>query len=45
MHQVFRDQLYDSVVVWIDDVLLFAKNPADFVERLEVFFQLLERGT
>jgi transposase InsO family protein len=43
MHEVFSGQLFDSVLVWIDDVLLFARDAADFVERLRVFFEILRR--
>jgi hypothetical protein len=40
-HECFRGMLYDSVLVWIDDILLFANTPADFLKRLRVFFQIL----
>ncbi|GLD95516.1 hypothetical protein PINS_up004193 [Pythium insidiosum] len=43
MHAVFRELLYESVLVWIDDVLLFASSPADFIDRLRVFFQILRQ--
>ncbi|KAJ0389674.1 hypothetical protein P43SY_011921 [Pythium insidiosum] len=43
MHSVFRELLYESVLFWIDDVLLFASSPADFIDRLRVFFQILRQ--
>lgn len=41
MNDCFRTMLFDSVLVWIDDVLLFAKSPSEFIENLRLFFQIL----
>jgi hypothetical protein len=43
MHEVFGEHLYESVLVWIDDVLLFASSPSDFVAKLRVFFLILRQ--
>ncbi|GMF16253.1 unnamed protein product [Phytophthora fragariaefolia] len=43
MHDFFREMLYDSVLVWIDDVLLFSTSPAEFLAKLRVFFQILRQ--
>ncbi|POM68944.1 Hypothetical protein PHPALM_14828 [Phytophthora palmivora] len=43
MHECFREMLYDSVLVWIDDVLLFSTSPAEFLAKLRVFFQILRQ--
>jgi transposase InsO family protein len=43
MHDCFREQLYQSVLIWIDDVLLWASSPGDFIERLRVFFAILRQ--
>ncbi|OWZ05095.1 hypothetical protein PHMEG_00022882 [Phytophthora megakarya] len=45
MHSCFQDMLYTAVLVWIDDILLFAKTRIDYFVKLEQFFVVLrERG-
>lgn len=41
MQKCFREMLYISVLIWIDDVVLFAKGPDDYLEALRQFFELL----
>ncbi|KAE9357983.1 hypothetical protein PF008_g2896 [Phytophthora fragariae] len=34
MQDCFRDMLYDSLLVWIDDLLVFAKTPKEYLAKL-----------
>ncbi|TYZ69491.1 hypothetical protein PybrP1_001835 [[Pythium] brassicae (nom. inval.)] len=44
MQSVLRSMLYQSVLVWIDDVILFARSPAEFLTALRQFFSLLRES-
>ncbi|OWY97616.1 hypothetical protein PHMEG_00031810, partial [Phytophthora megakarya] len=41
MQGVFRDMLYDSVLIWIDDIALYATDDDTYLERLAAFLQVL----
>ncbi|POM74838.1 Hypothetical protein PHPALM_8140 [Phytophthora palmivora] len=41
MQNCFQDMLYVSVLVWIDDLLLFARTAEHYLANLEQFFQVL----
>ncbi|KAE9042606.1 hypothetical protein PR002_g3826 [Phytophthora rubi] len=41
MQDCFRDMLYDNLLVWIDDLLLFAKTPEEYLAKLREFFAVL----
>ncbi|KAJ8564187.1 hypothetical protein ON010_g7157 [Phytophthora cinnamomi] len=41
MQFVFDPLLYKAVLVWIDDVILFAKTAEEFLQALRKFFELL----
>lgn len=42
MEMCFRSLLYHHLLVWIDDLLLYAASIGQYLEKLEEFFQLLE---
>ncbi|KAF1313127.1 hypothetical protein FI667_g17682, partial [Globisporangium splendens] len=41
MQEVFGDILYDSVLIWIDDIALYATDDETYLLKLEEFFQIL----
>ncbi|GMF14713.1 unnamed protein product [Phytophthora fragariaefolia] len=41
MQDRFRDMLYDNLLVWIDDLLLFAKTLEEYLAKLREFFAVL----
>ncbi|POM76223.1 Hypothetical protein PHPALM_6568 [Phytophthora palmivora] len=41
MQDVFRDMLYESVFIWIDDIALYAKDDYAYLDRLVAFLQVL----
>ncbi|KAF4128207.1 RNase H-like domain found in reverse transcriptase [Phytophthora infestans] len=43
MSDILKDLLPRSVLVWIDDVLLYARSAGDFLENLERFFAILRQ--
>uniref|UniRef100_H3H0K0 Reverse transcriptase domain-containing protein n=1 Tax=Phytophthora ramorum TaxID=164328 RepID=H3H0K0_PHYRM len=43
MHEVLRDLLFRNVLVWIDDVLLYACTAGAFLESLGKFFAILRQ--
>ncbi|POM72870.1 Hypothetical protein PHPALM_10354 [Phytophthora palmivora] len=43
MNEVLKDILFHSVLVWIDDVLLYATTPRAFLENLSKFFSILRQ--
>ncbi|KAE8980839.1 hypothetical protein PR001_g24179 [Phytophthora rubi] len=38
MQEVFRDMLYENVLIWVDDMVLFAKTAEEFIAVLRKFF-------
>eukprot|EP00644_Phytophthora_capsici_P019273 jgi/Phyca11/132444/e_gw1.167.22.1 len=45
MHACFQEMLYTAVLIWIDDILLFARSKDEYLNQLEKFFLILrERG-
>ncbi|GMF45514.1 unnamed protein product [Phytophthora fragariaefolia] len=38
MHEVFRDMLYENVIIWVDDIVVFAKPAEEFIAVLRKFF-------
>ncbi|OWZ14581.1 hypothetical protein PHMEG_00011920 [Phytophthora megakarya] len=43
MNDVLKELLFKNVLVWIDDVLLFAQTPGAFLDNLERFFSILRQ--
>lgn len=43
MNEILKDLLFRSVLVWIDDVLLYARSAGEFLENLEHFFSILRQ--
>ncbi|KAE8901511.1 hypothetical protein PF010_g12839 [Phytophthora fragariae] len=43
MQECFRSLLYNAALVWIDDILLFARSPGEFLEKLRAFFIILRQ--
>jgi transposase InsO family protein len=43
MEVVLDTLLYESVLVWIDDILLYAKNLEEYLKRLDMFLALIQR--
>lgn len=41
MNDIFREYLDDFVVIYLDDILVFSKNPDDHAKHLELVFQKL----
>jgi transposase InsO family protein len=41
MHSVFQDLLHVAVLIWIDDVILFAADAASYLQRLHQFLETL----
>lgn len=41
MQHVFADMLYTAVLIWVDDVVLFADSDRDYLTKLSQFFQVL----
>lgn len=42
MHHVFTDELFESILVYLDDLLCYAKTMDEHLKRLEVIFQKLQ---
>ncbi|KAJ9527526.1 hypothetical protein QJQ45_025744 [Haematococcus lacustris] len=42
MNDIFRDNLNDFVVVYLDDILVFSKNKAEHLKHLEIVFRILK---
>eukprot|EP00644_Phytophthora_capsici_P015121 jgi/Phyca11/127755/e_gw1.71.203.1 len=40
MQSVFAEMLYSRLLVWIDDILVYGKDPAAFIAALRQFFEL-----
>ncbi|OWZ04566.1 hypothetical protein PHMEG_00023512, partial [Phytophthora megakarya] len=45
MNEVLKDLLFRSVLVWIDDVLLYAQSADEFLANLKRFFTILRQQT
>ncbi|OWZ05895.1 LOW QUALITY PROTEIN: hypothetical protein PHMEG_00021933 [Phytophthora megakarya] len=43
MQDCFWSLLYNAALVWIDDILLFARSPGVFLEKLRAFFIILRQ--
>ena len=43
MNRLFRDHLDDFVVIYLDDILVFSKNPADHLKHLRLVFDILRK--
>lgn len=43
MNDVLQEMLFRNVLVWIGDVLLYAKTPKSFMENLSTFFEILRQ--
>eukprot|EP00644_Phytophthora_capsici_P012504 jgi/Phyca11/122030/e_gw1.46.463.1 len=43
INDILKDLLFRSVLVWIDDVLLYAQSAGAFLENLERFFTILRQ--
>ncbi|KAE9358743.1 hypothetical protein PF008_g2540 [Phytophthora fragariae] len=43
MNDILKDLLFRSVLVWIDDVLLFAQSAGAYLKNLEQFFSILRQ--
>ena len=43
MEKVFSDHIFVTLLVYLDDLLLFSKSVGDHVEKLEVVFKLLKK--
>lgn len=41
MQECFKEMLYEALLVWIDDVLLFAASPHEYIQQLRKFFSIL----
>ena len=41
MHRIFEDMIYHTLLIWVDDVLLFARCVEDYLQVLRDFFQRL----
>ncbi|OWZ06870.1 hypothetical protein PHMEG_00020817 [Phytophthora megakarya] len=41
MQDCFRSMMYDNLLVWNDDLLLFAKTPEGYLSKLRQFFAVL----
>ena len=41
MNNIFKDDLYKHVLIFLDDVLTFSKTPEDHLEHLEKVFRVL----
>ncbi|KAE9046006.1 hypothetical protein PR001_g4734 [Phytophthora rubi] len=38
MQEVFRDMLYENVLIWVDDIVVLAKTAEEFIAVLRKFF-------
>uniref|UniRef100_H3GL52 Integrase catalytic domain-containing protein n=1 Tax=Phytophthora ramorum TaxID=164328 RepID=H3GL52_PHYRM len=43
MQECFRSLLYNAALVWINDILLFARSPGEVLEKLRAFFIILRQ--
>ncbi|TDH65536.1 hypothetical protein CCR75_006505 [Bremia lactucae] len=43
MHTVYASMLYDSLLIWIDDIIGFVATRKQFVDRMDQFFDLTMR--
>lgn len=43
MEECLEKLIYKSILIWIDDILLFAKTYEDFFINLQRFFQILKQ--
>jgi transposase InsO family protein len=43
MNLCFSEMLFEALLVWIDDLLLYAKDPETYLMRLRQFFEILRR--
>ncbi|KAE8969903.1 hypothetical protein PR003_g28562, partial [Phytophthora rubi] len=43
MQEVFRDMLYDNVLIWVDDIVVFARTVEEFLAVLKKFFERLRQ--
>jgi hypothetical protein len=43
MQSVFADELYESVIIWIDDLVLYASDDEEYLEKLRSFFMKLRK--
>jgi hypothetical protein len=41
MNDIFREYLDDFVVIYLDDIMVFSKNPADHAKHLRIVFDIL----
>jgi transposase InsO family protein len=41
MQEVFRDMLYDNLLIWVDDIVVFARTAEEFIAVLRKFFARL----
>lgn len=41
MQSVFADELYESVIIWIDDLVLYAMSDDEYLDKLQMFFTKL----
>ena len=44
MNNIFKDDLYKHVLIFLDDVLTFSKTPEDHLEHLEKVFRVLRKS-
>ena len=44
MNEIFKEDLYKHVPIFLDDVLIFSKTPEEYLEHLEKVFRVLRKA-
>ena len=44
MNEIFKDDLFKQVLIFLDDLLVFSETPAEHLEQLEKVFPKIARG-
>ena len=44
MNEIFEEDLYKHVLIFLDDVLTFSQSPEDNIELLEKVFRVLRKA-
>ena len=44
MNEIFKDDLFKHVLIFLDDLLVYSETPAEHLEHLEKVFSKITRG-